>query len=133
MSTAGAAQTYGLSRDQAWRMLPQWARRELELRHDGFIPLASMIDALSWPAPPARTDREEELRWIAVYGSSARRSVRHCVRLIRREPRHLDFYLSYLRDLRAEHSQLMARRGYLLRVGNAGQAVSPVATCYAAA
>lgn len=124
MSTYSDVQTYGLSREQAWRMLPEWARRELELRHDGRIPLASMIDAMSWPVPAPRSDLDEELHWIAVYGASARRSARHHLRLIRQEPRHRDIYLACLRDLRAEHSLLMARRGYLSRLRARATALS---------
>jgi hypothetical protein len=115
MSSYAEIETYGISRDQAWRMVPTWAQRELELRHDGPIPIASMIDALTWPMPPARSDVDEELRWIAIYGASARRSACHLLRLIRREPVHRDAYLDALADLRAEHSRLMARRGHLLR------------------
>lgn len=116
MSAYSDVQTYGLSREQAWRMLPERARRELELRHDGRIPLASMIDAMSWPMPAPRSELDEELHWIAVYGASARRSARHHLRLIRQEPQYRDIYLACLRNLRAEHSLLMARRGHLRRL-----------------
>lgn len=116
MSTYSDLQSYGISKDQAWRMLPVWAQRELERRHDRAIPLSAMIDALAWPAPPERPAIEEELRWIAVYGASAWRSARQHIRLIRAEPRRREIYLIRLRALRTAHSQLMARRGFLLRL-----------------
>ena len=116
MSTYSDVQAYGLSREQAWAMLPRWAQRELERRHDGRIPIASMIDAMSWPAPPRRSEIEEELHWIALYAASARRSARHHLHLIRAERAHRAIYLRCLRHLRAEHSLLMARRGHLLRL-----------------
>ena len=119
MSTYSDVQAYGLSREQAWAMLPLWARRELERRHDGRIPIASMIDAMSWPAPPLRSEIEEELHWIALYAASARCSACHHLRLIRAERAHREVNLRRLHRLRTEHSRLMARRGDLLRAGRA--------------
>ena len=116
MSTLSDLSTYGISRDQAWRMLPGWAQRELGLRHEGPIPLASMIDAMTWARPAPRATIDEELHWIAIYGASARRAASSHLRLIRVEPGHRDGYRARLRQLRAEHSLLMARRGHLLRL-----------------
>ena len=108
---------YGIDHGTAWARLPRFAQEILELRHDGHIPLGSIIDAMSWEEPKPLTALEAALEPVNIKLFTARFYVHSAVQRLRDpfQAKHRERNLRNIAHSRATHTAAIAERRAILK------------------